>query len=120
VDVIDPDGKHPLSLKEAATTQSFQVNREGFYEIRRANGHVEMVAVHSDRLESDLTPVPQDTLELWRNTGRGPETANANNEAATQPRPQSLWRYALLLVLIVAIIESVIASRYLSVEKEAA
>jgi hypothetical protein len=120
VDVIDPDGKHPLSLKEAATTQSFQVNREGFYEIHRANGHVEMVAVHADRLESDLTPVPQETLELWRNTGRGPETANANNEAATQPRPQSLWRYALLLVLIVAIIESVIASRYLSVEKEAA
>jgi len=43
-----------------------------------------------------------------------------NGEAASQPRPQSLWRYALLLVLIVAIIESVIASRYLSVEKEAA
>jgi hypothetical protein len=120
VDVIDPDGKHPLSLKEAATAQSFQVNREGFYEIRRANGRVEMVAVHADRLESDLTTVPQDTLELWRNTGRGPETASANSEAASQPRPQSLWRYALLLVLIVAIIESVIASRYLSVEKEAA
>ena len=120
VDVIDPEGHHPLSLKEAATTQSFQVNREGFYEIRRANGRVEMVAVHADRLESDLTPVPQETLELWRNTGRGPETASANSEAASQPRPQSLWRYALLLVLIVAIIESVIASRYLSVEKEAA
>ena len=120
VDVIDPDGKHPLTLKEAASTQSFQVNREGFYEIHRANGRVEMVAVHTDRLESDLTQVPQDTLELWRNTGRGPQTANANNEAAAQPRPQSLWRYALLLVLIVAIIESVIASRYLSVEKEAA
>jgi aerotolerance regulator-like protein/VWA domain-containing protein len=120
VDVIDPDGQHPLSLKEAVSTQSFQVNREGFYEIHRANGRVEMVAVHSDRLESDLTPVPEETLELWRNTGRGPETSNANGEAVSQPRPQSLWRYALLLVLIVAIIESVIASRYLSVEKEAA
>jgi von Willebrand factor type A domain len=120
VDVIDPDGKHPLSLKEAATAQSFQVNREGFYEIRRANGRVEMVAVHADRLESDLTPAPKDTLELWHNTGNGPETASANSESASQPRPQSLWRYALLLVLIVAIIESVIASRYLSVEKEAA
>jgi Aerotolerance regulator N-terminal/von Willebrand factor type A domain len=120
VDVIDPDGRHPLSLKEAASTQSFQVNREGFYEIRRANGRVEMVAVHADRLESDLTAVPKETLELWHNTGRGPDANNVNGEAATQARPQSLWRYALLLVLIVAIIESVIASRYLSVEKEAA
>ena len=111
---------HETAAKEAATAQSFQVNREGFYEIHRANGRVEMVAVHADRLESDLTTVPKDTLELWHNTGRGSETTNANNEAASQPRPQSLWRYALLLVLIVAIIESVIASRYLSVEKEAA
>jgi hypothetical protein len=120
VDVVDPDGKHPLSLKEAATAQSFQVNREGFYEIHRANGRVEMVAVHADRLESNLTPAPQETLDLWRNTGHGPDTNNTTGEAASQPRPQSLWRYALLLVLIVAIIESVIASRYLSVEKEAA
>jgi von Willebrand factor type A domain len=120
VDVIDPDGKHPLSLKEAATTQSFQVNREGFYEIRRANGRVEMVAVHADRRESDLASVPRETLDLWHNTGRGPDPNSANSEAAGQPRPQSLWRYALLLVLIVAIIESVIASRYLSIEKEAA
>lgn len=120
VDVIDPDGKHPLSLKEAATAQSFQVTREGFYEIRRTNGRVEMVAVHADRRESDMTQAPKDTLELWHNTGNGPETVSTSGEAAAQPRPQSLWRYALLLVLIVAIIESVIASRYLSVEKEAA
>ena len=120
VDVIDPDGKHPLSLKEAAGTPSFQVNREGFYEIHRANGRVEMVAVHADRRESDLTTVPRETLELWHNTGRGSSTTPVNGEAASPARPQSLWRYALLLVLIVAIIESVIASRYLSVEKEAA
>ena len=120
VDLIDPDGKHPLSLKEAASAESFQVNREGFYEIHRANGRVEMVAVHADRRESDLTTVPQETLELWRNTGRGSNTVAANGEPAAQARPESLWRFALLLVLLVAIIESVIASRYLSVEKEAA
>ena len=120
VEVIDPDGKQPLSLKEASSAQSFQVNREGFYEIHRGNGRQEMVAVHADRRESDLTPIPQETLDLWRNTGRGPDTVTANGEAANQPRPWSLWRYALLLVLITAIIESLIASRYLSVEKEAA
>ena len=120
VEVTDPDGKQPLTLNEAASAQSFQVNREGFYEIHRGNGRQEMVAVHADRRESDLTPIPQETLDLWRNTGKGPDPVTANGEAANQPRPWSLWRYALLLVLITAIIESLIASRYLSVEKEAA
>jgi hypothetical protein len=120
VEVTDPDGKQPLTLNEAASAQSFQVNREGFYEIHRGNGRQEMVAVHADRRESDLTPIPQETLELWRNTGKGPDPVTTNGEAASQPRPWSLWRYALLLVLITAIIESLIASRYLSVEKEAA
>jgi hypothetical protein len=120
VEVTDPDGKQPLSLKEASSAQSFQVNREGFYEIHRGAGRQEMVAVHADRRESDLTPIPQETLDLWRNTGRGPDPVTANGEAANQPKPWSLWRYALLLVLITAIIESLIASRYLSVEKEAA
>ena len=120
VEVTDPDGKQPLSLNEAASAQSFQVNHEGFYEIHRGNGRQEMVAVHADRRESDLTPIPQETLDLWRNTGKGPDPVTANGEAANQPRPWSLWRYALLLVLITAIIESLIASRYLSVEKEAA
>ena len=120
IDVTDPDGKHPLSLKEATTAQTLQVSREGFYEIHRANGRQEMVAVHADRRESDLTPIPQETLDLWRNTGTGAQNAAADASGDNPTRPWSLWRYALLLVLITAIIESLIASRYLSVEKEAA
>jgi hypothetical protein len=121
IDVTEPDGSHPLSLKDASTTQTFQVTREGFYDIHRANGREELVAVHADRRESDLTPIPQETLALWQNTGLGPDTPSGDGSAAdTQPRPWSLWRYALLLVLIIAIIESVLASRYLSVEKEVA
>ena len=122
IDVTEPDGTHPLSLKDATTAQTFQVTREGFYEIHRANGRQEFVAVHADRRESDLTPIPQETLDLWKNTGRGPDTPSSQDGSAAQnqPRPWSLWRYALLLVLITAIIESVLASRYLSVEKEVA
>jgi len=96
------------------------VTREGFYEIHRANGRQEMVAAHADRRESDLTPIPPETLALWKNTGLGPDTPSTDGSADTQARPWSLWRYALLLVLITAIIESVFASRYLSVEKEVA
>jgi hypothetical protein len=120
IDVTEPDGTHPLSLKDATTTQSFQVTREGFYDIHRANGREELVAVHADRRESDLTLIPQDTLVLWKNTGLGPDTPADGSAADTQAKPWSLWRYALLLVLITAIIESVFASRYLSVEKEVA
>jgi hypothetical protein len=121
IDVTEPDGSHPLSLKDATTAQTFQVTREGFYEIHRSNGREELVAVHADRRESDLTPIPQETLDLWKNTGRGLDAPSGDGSAAeTQPRPWSLWRYALLLVLITAIIESVLASRYLSVEKEVA
>ena len=122
IDVTEPDGTHPLSLKDATAAQTFQVTREGFYEIHRANGRQEFVAVHADRRESDLTLIPQETLDLWKNTGRSPDTPASpdGSVAQTQARPWSLWRYALLLVLITAIIESVLASRYLSVEKEVA
>jgi len=121
INVTEPDGTHPLSLKDATTAQTFQVTREGFYDIHRANGREELVAVHADRRESDLTPIPQETLTLWKNTGLGPDTPSGDGSPAdTQARPWSLWRYALLLVLITAIIESVLASRYLSVEKEVA
>ncbi|MGI8744826.1 MAG: BatA domain-containing protein [Bryobacteraceae bacterium] len=119
VDVIDPDGKHPLSLKEASTAQSFQVTREGFYEIRRGNGRQELVAVHADRRESDLTPIPSETLDLWKNSGRttNPETSISTG-AAEHTQPRSLWRYALFLVLLVALTESFFASKYLSMEKD--
>jgi hypothetical protein len=118
-DVIDPQGKHLLSLKESTTVQSFKVTEDGFYEVHRANGRTELVAVHADRRESDLAAMPPETLDLWRNTGRGTggdTTATADNGA----RPWSLWRYALFLVLLIGLAESLLAVRYLSVEKEAA
>ncbi len=119
VEVIDPDGKRPLSLKEASTAQVFQVTREGFYEVRRGNGRQELVAVHPDRRESDLTPIPQETLDLWKNSGQSATAAASNlDEMAEHTRPLSLWRYALFLVLIVALTQSFFSSRYLSVQKD--
>lgn len=119
VDVLDPDGKHPLSLREASNAPSFQVTREGFYELHRANGRQELVAVHADRRESDLAVIPAETLDLWKNTGHAEPTPAAKAEQE-QNQPHSLWRYALFLVLLFAITESIFASRYLSVEKDIA
>ncbi len=54
--------------------------------------------------------MPDETLALWRNTGdTAAETSPGSVEQQT--RPWSLWRYALALVLLAAMIESVFASQ---------
>ncbi len=118
-DVVDPDGRHLLSLREASTAASFEPRREGFYEVHRANGRSVLLAVHADRRESDLTPIPGETLSLWRNMGDAP-ARSATAVAEQQTRPWSLWRFALILVLAAAIAESIFASRYLKEERQIA
>jgi hypothetical protein len=120
VDVLDPKGERALSLEEAARAQNIQFTMAGFYDIRRPNGHNEMVAVNTDRHESDLTPAPPETLSLWQNTAQG-GTAGAGGEGGNSaPKPLSLWWYVMLAVLALAIAESLLGNRHLSVDKEAA
>jgi hypothetical protein len=118
VEVIGPDGARALSLEEAARAQNYQLGREGFYELRRANNRNEMVAVNADRREADLTAVAPETLALWENTAEGKAEPAAGGGRAQ--KPWNLWWYVLLAVLAAALAESVLASRYLSVEREAA
>ena len=115
--VIDPEGNRPLSLEEAASTQAFRVAREGFYELRRANDRNEMIAVFADRREADLALAPQETLQLWQNTGEGSMEAAAVIESVR--KPWNLWWYVLLLALAAAIAESLLAGRYLSIDRGA-
>jgi hypothetical protein len=117
-DVIGPDGNHELSLRQAASAMDFVPRLNGFYEIQRANGQRSFIAVHSDRRESDLTPVPAETLALWRNTGNQqsvPATAAAGENRQTQRQP--LWRFLLILLVGVGIAESIFAGRYLKEER---
>ncbi len=89
-DVIGPDGKHQLTLDQASTALSFDLTQGGFYEIGRAGGVRRLVGVNPDRRESDLTQVPTETLELWRNTGGvGSATSSA---AAPDVQPVPFWR----------------------------
>lgn len=121
VDVVDPAGARPLSRQEAATADSFQVTREGFYEVRLANGRQELLAVHADRRESDLTPIPQETLTLWQNTGKiNPEASPTTPGEPAKTGPYGLWRFLLLAALLIALGESLLAVRYLSVDKDVA
>ncbi len=114
-DVIGPDGKHELSLNDATKALSFNLAQSGFYEVERADGHRLLMAVHADRRESDLTTVSNETLALWRNTGNTAVEAQPGT-VEHQVQPWSLWRFALILVLAAAFIESVFASRYLRQE----
>jgi hypothetical protein len=123
VDIIGPDGKRPLSLKEAAAAESFQLARAGFYQIRFANGRDALIAVNPDRRESDLETIPDDVLKLWSGSA-GTSGAEATGTAGTELAAQapnsvsSLWWWVMLLLLVAALAESGLASRYLGTRRE--
>jgi hypothetical protein len=110
VDVLDPQGRRALSLEEAAKADSLPLERAGFYEIHRNNGRQELAAANPDRRESDLTPVPADTLALWRNTA---QPVGATPSGAPRAAERSLWPWVLAMALLVALAESLLGNRYL-------
>ncbi len=115
VEIRDPDGNRALSLEEAAEATTYRLAREGFYEVHRGGDRGEMVAVNADRREADLAIVSPERLALWQNTGEGPVPEGA--EAETRKQPWSLWWYVLLAALAVAVGESLLAAKYLTVER---
>lgn len=115
-EVLDPDGKRVLSLEEATTSKTFPLTREGFFEVKTASGRHSVEAVHADRRESDLSVIPQETQDLWKGTGSGGnDSAAAGNATAAEESklPWSLSPVLLLLLLGVALVESIVANRYL-------
>ena len=121
VDVVGPDGRHLLSLAEAATAQSFQLTRAGFYQIRFGNGREALIAANPDRREADLQPIPADVLKLWTGSSSTSPVSTGSNEAmlATE-HISSLWWWVMLFLLVVALSESILASRYLGTQREEA
>jgi hypothetical protein len=120
IEIIDPDNKRPLSLAEASTIQSFQLTRAGFYQVRFANGKDTVLAVNPDRRESDLAVIPDDTLQLWSAAGSSNNQPAAAQSALDTGKNQqtSIWWFIMLLVFAVAVAETVLAGRYLGVQRE--
>ncbi len=121
VEVIDPGGRRPLSLKEATTAQTYQLSRAGFYQLRLANGRQDLMGVNPDRRESDLEVIPDDVLALWRGNTSAPQqatTAPGQLQPESQTKPFSLWWYVMLLLLIAAVAESLVSSQYLGTQRE--
>ncbi|MBZ5577894.1 MAG: VWA domain-containing protein [Acidobacteriia bacterium] len=120
VEVTDPEGKRPLTLGQAASAQSLQLAKAGYYQLRLANGRQNEVGVNADPKESNLDVIPADVLSLWQGKGgvSSPETAAVPAPAAPNKTPQSLWWYCMLLLFLLAIAESAVASRYLGTQRE--
>jgi hypothetical protein len=77
------------------------------------------VGVNSDRRESNLEVIPDDELSLWRGSGgTGSGQASGPGEGPEPAKPRSLWWYAMLLVLAAALLESLLAARYLATQRE--
>jgi len=123
VEVIDPQGKRPLSINQATAAQSFQLTDAGFYELRLANGRQDVVGVNADRRESDLAVMPDDVMALWTGRQTNAQSASAANgsqteDSAPERQPYSLAWYVLVALLAAALAESVLASRYLGTQRE--
>jgi hypothetical protein len=124
VEVIDPDGRRPLSLSDARSTQSYQLKHAGFYQIRFVNGRDAVIGVNPDRRESDLEPIPEDVLQLWSGNSGSPSTQATQPDTADsvqeKNKPYSLWWYVMIFALAVAAAESIVASYHLGVQREEA
>ncbi len=121
VEIVDPAGHRPLSLREATSAESFQLTSSGFYDVRLANGRSDLVAVNPDRRESNLEIIPGEDLALWRGSGGASNPQQATAAAAGESesaKPQSVWWYAMVLVLFAVIAESAVAGRYLAIQRE--
>ena len=76
------------------------------------------MAVNVDRRESDLEVIPKESLDLWQGSPVG-QTHDLQTVETTEQR-KTFWWYLLLVLLAAAVFESLLAGRYLAVEKETA
>ncbi len=119
IEVFDPHGKRAMTLAESTQARNLQLTQQGFYEVRRPNRHSELVAVNPDRRESDFAVIPPETLALWQNTSQGSRAQSAGATEGAR-KPLDFWWYVMILVLVVAVLESLVGNRHLAVDKEAA
>ncbi len=118
VEVVGPNGERALSLSESTKAQTIALTHEGFYDIRRPSGRHELAAVNPDRKESDFAIIPAETLQLWENTGKGVERKTESGEPVRET--VDLWWYVMLVALALAVAESLLGNRHLSVDQEVA
>jgi hypothetical protein len=88
--------------------------------LRFANGKDGLVGVNPDRRESDMAVIPEDVLKLWSGSGGSGAAAEGvpNAEIQRKEAPYSLWWWVMLLALVAAVAESVVAVGHLGTQRE--
>ena len=121
-DVLAPDGSHPLTLREASQVRTWALPTAGFYALTLADSRHDLVAANISRLESDLTAAGDDKLKLWQAASQVPQAAPAGAPAlpgtAGRESIHNLWWYAMCLLLVAVVTESLVSSRYLNALQE--
>lgn len=120
VEVIDPDGRRPLTLNEARTARSFRLSHAGFYQVRFANGRDALIGVNPDPRESNLAPLPAEMQQLWSRSSTGETSRSAPADSdSIKVQNRSIWWYVMLLALVTALAEAAFASGYMGTQREA-
>jgi hypothetical protein len=111
--VIDPQGNTVLSLADTTRAQQIQLDQTGFYEVYTSQGNY-IVAVNVDPRESQLAPMPAETLQRWVATMSGPRDTTAIAFMEPEPDPVELWHALLFILVLVLIAESLLGNWYLA------
>jgi hypothetical protein len=93
------------------------LDQVGFYEVV-GGGTTEVVAVNFDPRESDLAPIDAATLERWRGLGvRAGEQAQMAVVTAEETVPRSLGIWLLIVLLMLAVMESAVGNWHLRIRR---
>jgi hypothetical protein len=111
--VVDPDGNSVLSLADTTREQQIRLNKPGFYEVYTPQGET-VVAANVDPLESDLRKVSQEVLDRWQDATGGQPLAGAGSFGAEEAETVDLWHWALFLLALVVIAESILGNMHLT------
>ncbi|HWK53553.1 MAG TPA: hypothetical protein VNR18_04215, partial [Hyphomicrobiales bacterium] len=119
--VVDPDGENLLSLQDTTRSQDVPLNKTGYYQVYTPGGEV-LVAVNADPRESDPSPMSEQALQNWQSSVSG-TAANANTTLVVDPLSREaepdaieIWRIFLILLVLLALAESLLGNRYLNVK----
>jgi hypothetical protein len=107
----------PSGRKVAAPAGSLELDEAGFYELRRAGRGAEgawSVAVNANRAESDLSSLDPEELAgaVTRHAGAAAAAAAAGAPTTEErERRQALWRYVMMGVFVILVVETAAARR---------